>query len=194
MFENRRNEKSFNKAQLDEIARICKDTSIFKQGIYARDQRKGDINGVYRSTNLGHIYTTNIKSLIGNDFKIDSSKINVTGEIQHDNTLEKLNLQLATLGFDRVISNTSMIDSVIEDINREIMSNVTNPEFEILVFENNEISTRKVNDIRYMIANNLKIPVEIINISSEKTLEFVPFYVSLQDQISNYVAERKNGE
>lgn len=87
-----------------------------------------------------------------------------------------------------------MIDSVIEDINREIMSNVTNPEFEILVFENNEISTRKVNDIRYMIANNLKIPVEIINISSEKTLEFVPFYVSLQDQISNYVAERKNGE
>lgn len=194
VFENRRNEKSFNKAQLDEIARICKDTSIFKQGIYARDQRKGDINGVYRSTNLGHIYTTNIKSLIGNDFKIDSSKINVTGEIQHDNTLEKLNLQLATLGFDRVISNTSMIDSVIKDINREIMSNVTNPEFEILVFENNEISTRKVNDIRYMIANNLKIPVEIINISSEKTLEFVPFYVSLQDQISNYVAERKNGE
>ena len=87
-----------------------------------------------------------------------------------------------------------MIDSVIEDINREIMSNVTNPEFEILVFENNEISTRKVNDIRYMIANNLKIPVEIINISSEKTLEFVPFYVSLQDQISNYVAERKNSE
>jgi hypothetical protein len=87
-----------------------------------------------------------------------------------------------------------MIDSVIEDINREIMSNITNPEFEILVFENNEISTRKVNDIRYMIANNLKIPVEIINISSEKTLEFVPFYVSLQDQISNYVAERKNGE
>ena len=87
-----------------------------------------------------------------------------------------------------------MIDSVIEDINKEIISTVTSPEFEILVFKNNEISTQKISDIRYMIANNLKIPVEIINISNEKTLEFVPFYVSLQDQISNYVAERKNGE
>ena len=194
VFENRRNEKSFNKAQLDEIARICKETSIFKQGIYARDPRKGDINGVYRSTNQGHIYVTNIKTLIGNDFKIDSSKINIATDLQSDNTIEKLNLQLAELGFDRIISNVSMIDSVIEDINKEIISTVTSPEFEILVFKNNEISTQKISDIRYMIANNLKIPVEIINISNEKTLEFVPFYVSLQDQISNYVAERKNDE
>ena len=45
-----------------------------------------------------------------------------------------------------------------------------------------------------MIANELNIPLDSINISDENISEFIPFYVSLQDQTSNYVVEKKDGE
>lgn len=194
VFENRRDSENFNQAQLNEISRLCKESPKFKQGIYARDIRRGDINGIYRTTDLGNTYITNIKALVGNDFKIDSTKINKPDEAPKSDVTDKLNLQLAALGFDRVISNQSNIESTIESINKEIVSSVTTPEFEVLTFDGNDITTTKVDDIRYMMANYLKIPVESINISELKTSEFAPFYVSLQDQISNYVAEKKNGE
>lgn len=194
VFENRRDSENFNQAQINEIARLCKESPKFKQGIYARDIRRGDINGIYRSTDLGNTYITNIKSLVGNDFKIDNTKINKPDEAPKSNIVSKLNLQLAALGFDSVISDQSNIQTTIERINNEIVSSVATPEFEVLTFDGNDITTTKVEDIRYMMANYLKIPVESINISDAKTSEFAPFYVSLQDQISNYVAEKKDGD
>lgn len=195
VFENRRDMNNFNQAQLSEINRLCKASPKFKQGIYARDIRTGDINGVYRSTELGHSYITNIKSLIGNDFKIDSSKINVSADKTIDTkVLDRLNTQLAELGLDRVISDQSNIQSTIDDINNQLLSEVKTPEFEILTLDGDNIMTQKVHDFKPMIANELNIPLDSINISDENISEFIPFYVSLQDQTSNYVVEKKDGE
>lgn len=192
IFEYRRDSDNFNQAQLNEISKLCNESDKFKQGIYGRDIRRGDINGIYRSTDLGNTYVTNIKRLIGNNFKIDGTKINSQGINSNNDFISKLNLQLAELGLDRVISDQSNIETTINSINTEILSSVTTPKFELLSFNGNDIVTTEINDFRYMISNNLKIPVEIINISNEKTSKFIPFYVSLQNQIVNYVIENKN--
>lgn len=195
IFENRRDAPNFNQSQLNEIGRLCRESPKFKQGIYARDIWTTDINGAYRNTKLGHTYVTNAKTLIGNDFKIDSSKIGVSNDTSTNNqNLDKLNLQLATLGLNRVISDQSNIQTTIEDINSQILSEVSTPEFEILTFDGNDIATQKAFDFKPMIANYLDVSPDSINFSEGNTSEFVPFYVSLQDQISNYVAEKKDGE
>lgn len=194
VFENRRDSENFNQAQINEINRLCKESPKFKQGIYARDIRRGDINGIYRSTDLGHSYITNTKELIGNDFKIDSTKINRPNTATENSIIDKLNLQLAALGFDRIISDQSNIESTIEDINKEILNSATTARLSLLDFDGENIVLKEDNYIEYMIANYLKVPVNSITFPDTGTLNFHPFYVSLQDQTNSYVAfDDENG-
>lgn len=194
VFENRRDSENFNQAQINEIDRLCKESPKFKQGIYARDIRRGDINGIYRSTDLGHSYITNTKELIGNDFKIDSTKINRPNTATENSIVDKLNLQLSALGVDRIISDQSNIESTIEDINKEILNSATTARLSLLDFDGENIVLKEGNYIEYMIANYLKVPVNSITFPDTGTLNFRPFYVSLQDQTNSYVAfDDENG-
>lgn len=194
IFENRKDSENFDQSQLNEIDRLCKESKMFKQGVYAKDIWEGNINGFYRSTNLEHDYVTNCKTLIGNDFKIDGRKIGNSEPAPNTELIDRLNEQLKTLGIDKIVSDQSNIESTIDNINEDIKSTITTPEFEILSFDGNNIIKVKISDMRYMISNYLKIPLESVNISSSKTSKFVPFSVSLQDKINNFVAEQKNGD
>ena len=194
IFENRRGFENFNQAQLNEIDRLCKESPKFKQGIYARDIRRGDINGIYRSTDLGHSYITNTKTLIGNDFKIDGTKINKPDAIVKRNLIDRLNLQLSSLGFNRVISDVSSIESTLEDINKEILNSATTSMLSLLHFDGENVVLREDNYTEYMIANYLKVPVNSITFPDVGTWNFSPFYVSLQDQTNGYVVTKDENE
>ena len=191
---NRRGFENFNQAQLNEIDRLCKESPKFKQGIYARDIRRGDINGIYRSTDLGHSYITNTKTLIGNDFKIDGTKINKPDAIVKSNLIDRLNLQLSSLGFNRVISDVSSIESTLEDINKEILNSATTSMLSLLHFDGENVVLREDNYTEYMIANYLGVPVNSITFPDVGTWNFSPFYVSLQDQTNGYVATKDENE
>lgn len=194
----------FSSKQINEIESLCRSSETFKQGIYARDLISEQIgNGFYWTTqNLNNTYISNYNAFYGNNFKIDTTKIRLTKDEQKRNLdVDRVNKQLKELGFNRIVTDLNSIPYIIESINSEILSKVTEIEYSLLEWDGNNINWVKYTSVIPLISNQLGVKINKENLyfvnssnSLDKTFKFQPFLVSLQNSTVSYVLEHKNNE
>lgn len=181
--------------QINIITKACDNSSIFKNGIYGRDLTKSLINGVYYSVqNYNHSYTTNLSKIVGNDYKIDVTKIVPSSEenifTEDRIIIDNINKQLKQFDLNYHVSDLSTLQTTIDTINKDIMSKVSTPEFNIFVYKEGLLEKRTMVDPRYMVANTLEISdIDNIKFPEKYSLQFAPFLVSLGDKNQGYVLE-----
>lgn len=184
---------TINNNIIEKINIDCSKSSMFPLGIYGRDIRDSKINGCYYNIkNIGNVnYSTNIETILGNDYMIDISKLNAGESLNNEQVLlSKLNDTLAKLGYDRIITSVNNVQSVLDEINKNTLENLSSPNFVMLTFEDGNIISTNTTDYRAFAESKLKTKVdEVIPSYSSK---FIPFFVSLQNRTEGYVIEQKD--
>lgn len=181
----------------------------FKQGIYVFDDAVKAIPGsqfYYEVDTSNKTYSTNANDLVGNDFIIDYDKIKVNPKraVEEDlqrQKVDKINETFKQFGINKQINNIDLLESTINDVNNEILSKVTTPDYTLIQItgtENNpEITMSEVKgDLTPMIRNLFRKSygeeADNVTIISRNNLKFVPFLVSLNDNSKSFALENKD--
>ena len=204
----------FNGLQDNELVTLqnaLDNSNAFKNGIYGNDKTDWNTSSLFHDVSNTSIpdaqYISNVE-IIGNDFAIDPTKINMIPEDKQDLLqVESINKQLEIIlnqfaddyGYTkRFITNKQSIYTAINEINKEILEKATTPNINLLHYNENTNTLSWANkiDLYNFIINwfNREINAEQITFYSSIDSKFKPFFVSLHNgTIENYVIEEKNG-
>lgn len=179
-----------------ELEEAINNSKLYKHGIHGNDHIPGNQKGWYIISKNTERFLTDFDAFYGNDFLIN---VNQTEESEDDQLIAKLNEQLQSYGInDRTITSLDVVQSILDDINASILSNLTSPRFMWLRFDGNRIIKENVSSLLPFIASKLNMLVDGdweeqgMNINffrsfiNENTCKFEGFYVTLPDGNKKY--------
>ena len=196
---------------LTTLENVLSNAEAFKNGIYGNDKTTWNTSSLFHDisndTMPGSQYIANVE-LIGNDFAIDPSKINMTSyEKAAQAEVDSVNKQLETIinqhaddyGYTkRFVTDKQSIITAVNEINNEIMKSAKTPNINLLTYnsETGKLQWESKIDLYNFIANwfSREVNTDQITFYSSIDSKFKPFFVSLHNgTIENYVLEEKNG-
>lgn len=196
---------------LDILDNIFEKSTLFKNGIYVQDHKKDTplATYIFPISDSKRNYKTDVTKFNGSIFTIDKSKIIKTSaqENLEDKELEIKNKYIALNKFLRnnnlpevVKSPNKEIEEAISDLNLILKSQASDITYKQVIYNRDsdtfEIKVENdINNLIFNILNSKNIQFEgLSDVLPNTTLNFISFYVTLQDNKVGYNLSKINGK